>query len=247
MLSILPPPHRRVFAPLITGTFCLRPLASSLPVSNSDQSVGKDLAAEEQEDTRQKATHGCVCATRLRLQRPQHPRRRPRACSRIFQLFWTFITLGNYVTSLVCFIDYNLLSLASVYFAVLDGTRDRNKVVLVPSLAVWGQSESWWYAGQRTYLHSSHRKASDCGKGRRGRHGLIIFSLNGKSVLTTAFEKPQDRCAGIFYMFCAPHLFQDGFSHRWLVGKAAQEELSQLDCKVGKEGEVSYDIWGETL
>lgn len=42
--------------------------------------------------------------------------------------------------------------------------------------------------------------------------------------------------------FCAPYLFQDGFPHRRLVGKAAQEELSQLDREVGKEGEVSYNI-----
>lgn len=47
--------------------------------------------------------------------------------------------------------------------------------------------------------------------------------------------------------FCSPYLFQDGFPHRRLVGKAAQEELSQLDCEVGKEGKISYNIWGKTL
>lgn len=93
-----------------------------------------------------------------------------------------------------------------------------------------------------TLLSQDGKKGSDCGKGRRGRHGLIIFSPNGKSVLTTAFEKPQDRCANVFYTFRAPYLFQDGFSHRWLVGKAAQEELSQLDCEVRKEGKVLHNI-----
>lgn len=61
--------------------------------------------------------------------------------------------------------------------------------------------------------------------------------------MATAFEKkPQGRCAGIFYMFCRAYLFRDGFPLWRLVCKAAQEELSQLDGEVGKEGEVSYDI-----
>lgn len=114
MLSILPPPQRRMYGPLITTTLCLHPLTSSLPVSNSDQSVGKELAEGKEEDTRQKATHGCVCATRLRLLQPQHPRRRPRACSGLFQLFWTSVTLRNYITSSICFIEYKLHHLLAV-------------------------------------------------------------------------------------------------------------------------------------
>lgn len=43
------------------------------------------------------------------------------------------------------------------------------------------------------------------------------------------------------------HLFQDFFSLRWLVGKAAQEELSQLDGEVGEECKVSHNIRGDAL
>lgn len=45
---------------------------------------------------------------------------------------------------------------------------------------------------------------------------------------------------------CA-YLFRDGFSIWRLVGEAAQEELSQLDCEVGEESEVSYNIGGNAL
>lgn len=82
-------PRRRplssVFAPLITGALCLHPLASSLPVSNSDQ--GEELVEEAEDGTHRTATHGCVRAARRRLAQPQRSRRRPRDCSGLFQLF----------------------------------------------------------------------------------------------------------------------------------------------------------------
>lgn len=47
--------------------------------------------------------------------------------------------------------------------------------------------------------------------------------------------------------FSSAYLFQDSLSFRRLVGKTAQEELGQLDCEVGEEGKVSYDVRGNAL
>lgn len=43
------------------------------------------------------------------------------------------------------------------------------------------------------------------------------------------------------------HLFDGFLSLRRLVGKATQEELSQLDGEVGEECKVSYNIRGDAL
>lgn len=110
MLSILAPHQHRVFAPLIIGTLWLCPLA--LPVSNSDQSVRKELAEEDKEDIRQKANHDCVCATKLQLLQPQHP-----CCRSLLGIFPVILNIyhpGNEITSLVCFTDYKLIYLLAL-------------------------------------------------------------------------------------------------------------------------------------
>lgn len=63
---------------------------------------------------------------------------------------------------------------------------------------------------ENAHIHTPHRKAKKeviVGEKGGGLHGLIIFSPNGKSVLTTAFEKPQDSCAGILLPLPFPGWF----------------------------------------
>lgn len=156
-------------------TLCLHPLASSLPVSNSDQNAWKQLVEEEEEDTRRKATHGCVCTTRLRLLQPQRSRHRPRVCSGLFQLFWASITLGN-IASHVCLFEDRLINLSAV-ISELDG------MVLIKSL--WYVfMESWCQLDVESFTfmvyrrihifcapHTGSQKWNDCGRerGRRER------------------------------------------------------------------------------
>lgn len=55
----------------------------------------------------------------------------------------------------------------------------------------------------------------------------------------------ENQLKGYIYIFVgatSSHLFHDFLSLRRLVGKAAQEELSQLDGEVGEERKVSYNI-----
>lgn len=148
--------------PRLLPTLCLHPLASSLPVSNSDQNAWKELVEEEEEGTCRKATHGCVCPTRLWLLQPQRSRHRPRVCSGLFQLFWTSITLGN-IASRVRLFEDRLIHLSAVIneLAAFDGT------VLIKSLwyvvmVLWCHRQSERYIDgiqENTHiLHSSYRK-----------------------------------------------------------------------------------------
>lgn len=99
------------------------------------------------------------------------------------------------------------------------------------------------------------------GRGRREEVNHIISSKREKCLDNKSW-KPQDSCPGIFFpgywmgvdsfwhkwdKFLSAYLLQDGFSLWRLVSETTQEELGQLDCEVGEEGKVSYNIRGNTL
>lgn len=124
-------------------------------------------------------------------------------------------------------------------------------------------SESpWWYAGEQ-HIHTT-LIGSQSGEVRveGGREVNHIISSKREKRLDNRSWKPQDSCSGIFLSwvldrsgsfwrkwdtFSSAYLFQDGFSLRRLVSKTAQEELGQLDCEVGEEGEVSYNVRRDAL
>lgn len=116
-----------------------------------------------------------------------------------------------------------------------------------------------------THSHSPHRKPKALKwewERKEGGRWITSFPPKGKSVWTTKVTKPQDSCSGIFFpgywigvdgfwrkwdTFSSAYLFQDGFSLWRLVSKTAQKELGQLDCEVGEEGKISYNIRGNAL
>lgn len=121
MLFILPPPQRHVFAPILTGTVCIRPLASSLPVSNSDQSVGKELARKRRKTHVKKLPTGVSVQPDYGFSNPSisaADHKLVREFSSYFEHLSPWETaLHHWSVSLI-----KLIPLASVNFAVFDGT-----------------------------------------------------------------------------------------------------------------------------
>lgn len=111
-----------------------------------------------------------------------------------------------------------------------------------------------------------HRKPELLGiRGMKAKVNHIISSKRKKS-FDNKKQNPQNCLFGPFSLVCfvscelnhrclwrkwetfiPAYLFQDGFSLRWLVSKAAQEELGQLDGEIGEEGKVSDNIRHDAL
>lgn len=115
----------------------------------------------------------------------------------------------------------------------------------------------WWYAGEeqihwkdsRTQLSQEAKNSGVRFGAEGGRVVNHIMSSKREKCLRNRSWKPRDSHSSVFlqHTVSPSYLFQDGFPLRRLVSKTTQEELSQLDCEVGEEGEVSYNIGGNAL
>lgn len=95
-----------------------------------------------------------------------------------------------------------------------------------------------WYA-EETLIHSV----------LTGSQKRLIESGKGRTEVNHICSPKREKCLDISFgdAYSQAYLFQDSLPLRRLVSKTTQEELRQLDCEVGEEGEVSHNIRGNTL